>query len=259
MKVSRRSVAFAAAIGGLLLGGVAVASALHDGDTIHGCVKSNGQLRIVDQPSDCGSNETNLDWSQTGPAGPAGPPGPGGGDDSVGEMTFGVATAGCSAGEYELIVESSTGIIPAFASGGCSAPVATSGDLHHAGAFWIGSQHVDADDVGDLVDLRWEPSQIFAGVWTDVGGSAWRLSCGVNQQSSTLAFVDGVPGPPEFHPLQVACNLEVRARPSYPIVAPAPGPATLIAALDGALSSGQLISEPLVFYRHRLTRRSSPS
>jgi hypothetical protein len=38
---------------------------------IHGCYKaSDGKLRVVD--STCGSGETALDWSQTGPQGPAG-------------------------------------------------------------------------------------------------------------------------------------------------------------------------------------------
>ena len=39
--------------------------ASHDAETIHGCVKnSNGQLRVVDDPSECNPSETSIDWSQ---------------------------------------------------------------------------------------------------------------------------------------------------------------------------------------------------
>jgi len=66
--------------------GVAVASIPGTDGVIHGCYPSNGNLRVVNSPSEtCKSNETSLDWNaqgpsgatgQQGPSGPAGPPGP---------------------------------------------------------------------------------------------------------------------------------------------------------------------------------------
>jgi hypothetical protein len=45
---------------------------------IHGCYnKSGGSIRIIDSSvTRCGSNETAVNWSQTGPPGPIGPQGP---------------------------------------------------------------------------------------------------------------------------------------------------------------------------------------
>src|SRR3954452_17965638 len=86
-----------AAVTAALLAGVGIATgAIPGGDgRIQGCYgKSNGQLRVVDDASDCKNNEVALGWNQrgpagpkgdagsagpTGPAGPVGPPGPPGG------------------------------------------------------------------------------------------------------------------------------------------------------------------------------------
>ncbi len=53
-------------------GGAMVASAGHDADTIHACVRGSGNVRIVDDATDCRANEDPTEWSRTGPAGPAG-------------------------------------------------------------------------------------------------------------------------------------------------------------------------------------------
>jgi len=53
--------------------------ALAQENTIHGCIKKNGTLKIVSGPGDCSSRETPISWNQVGPAGPqggAGEPGP---------------------------------------------------------------------------------------------------------------------------------------------------------------------------------------
>jgi hypothetical protein len=55
-----------------VVGGVALAQ----DDTIEACVKSNGEVRIVDGAGDCKDNETPLSWNITGPVGPVGPAGP---------------------------------------------------------------------------------------------------------------------------------------------------------------------------------------
>src|SRR5436190_11648649 len=54
----------------------AFASIQGGGGVIHGCYLSNGNLRIVDPPSTCKSNETTLDWNTQGAVGPTGPAGP---------------------------------------------------------------------------------------------------------------------------------------------------------------------------------------
>ena len=57
----------------LLFGGVAYATIPDSGGVIHGCYKVNGDLRVIDSPSQsCAMNETALTWSQTGPQGPPG-------------------------------------------------------------------------------------------------------------------------------------------------------------------------------------------
>src|SRR5215470_2603175 len=47
---------------------------------IHGCFnKSGGNLRVIDNSvTSCGSNETAINWNQSGPMGPQGPVGPAG-------------------------------------------------------------------------------------------------------------------------------------------------------------------------------------
>jgi uncharacterized protein YjbI with pentapeptide repeats len=80
----RQSKLLAAALGGVVIGGSAVAFAVipDANGVIHGCYRSsgalaNGSLRIIDSPAQtCNSNETALSWNQTGPQGPVGPQGP---------------------------------------------------------------------------------------------------------------------------------------------------------------------------------------
>jgi hypothetical protein len=49
--------------------------------TIHGCYKkNNGQLRIVDDPSECNPSEISMFWNQAGPQGPQGEAGTDGQD-----------------------------------------------------------------------------------------------------------------------------------------------------------------------------------
>ena len=48
-----------------------------DADTIHACYNTrNGEMRHVDDPSECRRNEEPLSWNTEGPAGEPGPPGP---------------------------------------------------------------------------------------------------------------------------------------------------------------------------------------
>jgi hypothetical protein len=61
---------------GLAIAGVAIArAAIPDASgVIHACYRSNGNLRVVDNPA-CKKNETALAWNQTGPQGLPGPQG----------------------------------------------------------------------------------------------------------------------------------------------------------------------------------------
>jgi hypothetical protein len=52
-----------------------VQASIPDGNTIHGCYDSGGNLKVVSAPP-CPSKYTALDWSQTGSAGAQGPTGP---------------------------------------------------------------------------------------------------------------------------------------------------------------------------------------
>jgi Collagen triple helix repeat (20 copies) len=55
-----------------LAGGIAYATIPDAAGLIHGCYKTqNGQLRVIDS-GNCGPSETQLTWSQIGPAGPHG-------------------------------------------------------------------------------------------------------------------------------------------------------------------------------------------
>ncbi len=58
--------------------GVAYATIPDENGVIHGCLNKAGVLRVVDTSAGgaCSATETQLDWSQKGPAGPPGPPGP---------------------------------------------------------------------------------------------------------------------------------------------------------------------------------------
>lgn len=50
-----------------------LATALHDGNTIHACKKNqNGDVRLVDDADQCLPNETLVEWGVQGPAGPSG-------------------------------------------------------------------------------------------------------------------------------------------------------------------------------------------
>jgi Collagen triple helix repeat (20 copies) len=65
------------------VGGVALAQ----NDAIEACVRSNGEIRIVEAAGDCKNSETPLTWSITGPVGPQGPqgdPGPQGPEGPAG-------------------------------------------------------------------------------------------------------------------------------------------------------------------------------
>lgn len=63
-----------------LAGGIAYAAIPDSGGVIHGCYRTDnddqkGQLRVVDDPASCKTNETQLAWNQQGPAGTPGPKG----------------------------------------------------------------------------------------------------------------------------------------------------------------------------------------
>jgi Collagen triple helix repeat (20 copies) len=78
--LSRRSqrITVLSAVGVLLLGVIGYASIPGSDGVIYGCYKkSGGSLRVIDMSvTTCGDNETQISWSQQGPAGPQGPPGP---------------------------------------------------------------------------------------------------------------------------------------------------------------------------------------
>jgi hypothetical protein len=65
------------ALAALIVAGFAYASIPDSNGVIHGCVKSNSMVRIIDDSSQtCASGELSLNWNQTGPQGPQGVPGP---------------------------------------------------------------------------------------------------------------------------------------------------------------------------------------
>jgi hypothetical protein len=89
--MQKRKILITAGIAALMLSGgtaayAATASIPGLGGVIAGCyVKSGGVLRVIDSSvTTCKSNETSLDWNQTGAAGPAGPTGPAGSSGSPG-------------------------------------------------------------------------------------------------------------------------------------------------------------------------------
>ena len=56
-----------------------VALATHsDPNEFHACYNNSGHLVIIDDPANCGNNETAISWNQEGPQGPQGNPGPAG-------------------------------------------------------------------------------------------------------------------------------------------------------------------------------------
>ena len=52
---------------------------------IHSCIRKNGTVEIVSDPSECSKTETPLSWNQVGPQGPEGPAGPEGQEGGMGE------------------------------------------------------------------------------------------------------------------------------------------------------------------------------
>lgn len=63
-------------------------------NVIHGCYKkNNGQLRIVNNPSQCNPSEVPISWSQVGPQGPEGPQGEPGPPGAPGEGALRVYSA----------------------------------------------------------------------------------------------------------------------------------------------------------------------
>jgi hypothetical protein len=72
-----------------VLGGIAYASIPDAAGVIHGCYRTStddqkGQLRVVDEPANCRSNEQPIEWNQRGAAGPPGPTGQDGADGEDG-------------------------------------------------------------------------------------------------------------------------------------------------------------------------------
>jgi hypothetical protein len=56
--------------------GIAHATIPDQGGVIHGCYGRNGQLRVIDAPTEsCRADETALNWNQAGQPGPQGPAG----------------------------------------------------------------------------------------------------------------------------------------------------------------------------------------
>ncbi len=73
-KFKEYSIIVVAFIFGFLGAHTASLVSAHGGDTnlIHACVKSNGQIRIVDANEECRNNESSLDWNIQGEPGPSG-------------------------------------------------------------------------------------------------------------------------------------------------------------------------------------------
>ena len=70
--------------------GIAYAAIPDAAGVIHGCYRTStddqkGQLRVVEDPASCRSNESAIQWNETGVAGPAGPAGADGRDGADGE------------------------------------------------------------------------------------------------------------------------------------------------------------------------------
>ena len=61
----------------ILFTGIIAFASIPGGDgVIHSCYLKNGGLRVIDSTEQCKSNETALNFNQTGPQGPQGPAGP---------------------------------------------------------------------------------------------------------------------------------------------------------------------------------------
>lgn len=125
---TRSRLAVAAAVAGTAAAiavGAAFAAIPDGNGVIHGCyVSGTGQLRVFDPTSStskkCASNETELDWNQTGPkgdpgpAGPAGPAGPTGPSGPTGPQgpagASGTSHAYFATDSHTIDVESSTNV-----------------------------------------------------------------------------------------------------------------------------------------------------
>lgn len=79
--------AFVFVIAMLIFGAVPASADIPDGGVIKSCLKTNGQLRIIDTSVGevCGTGEVLLEWGQAGSAGPPGPPGSPGEPGPAGE------------------------------------------------------------------------------------------------------------------------------------------------------------------------------
>lgn len=75
---TRLGIAFVVGIAACAVFGIAVVADIPNSNgTIHACYKrNNGDVRLVDGPSDCRNNELHISWKQVGERGPAGPQGP---------------------------------------------------------------------------------------------------------------------------------------------------------------------------------------
>jgi len=61
---------------GMGFGGIAYAAIPDGAGVIHGCYRTNGDLRVIDDTSErCRNNETGLNWNTRGDVGPPGPSG----------------------------------------------------------------------------------------------------------------------------------------------------------------------------------------
>lgn len=100
---TRLRLSIVAVVGALLLvGGVAYATIPDSGGVFHGCYNTNpsrgplGALRIIDtgQGQTCGTSESAVAWSQTGPKGATGAQGPQGGAGPAGPSDGGNGGSG---------------------------------------------------------------------------------------------------------------------------------------------------------------------
>ena len=76
----------------IVVGGIGTSAsvqATNDANTIHSCVKKNGDVNILlgdgkkHKDNECKKKDTQLDWNIQGPQGPAGPQGSAGADSTV--------------------------------------------------------------------------------------------------------------------------------------------------------------------------------
>ena len=130
MNRRRLAVAVAVLVALGLAGSIAYA-AIPDAGTIHGCyANNNGSLRVIDpaNPSNaaCKSNETVLDWSQSGPAGATGPTGPSGPPGAIG-------ATGANGGNGATGVTGATGANGATGAAGATGPNGATGAIGATG------------------------------------------------------------------------------------------------------------------------------